>query len=68
MNYIRTVVCSVCKKTYTEPKHGLGFPGWGSLNGISLDGDDNPMLCPEHLNKVADFVDHMKQGNKNGLD
>jgi hypothetical protein len=57
---LRVVNCDVCGKIFTEEKHGEGFPGWGQFMGISLDGIDNPYLCPEHLAKVATFIDEMK--------
>lgn len=47
-----------------EENHGDGFPGWGALQGISIDSHDNPSLCPEHLAKIADFTCSLE--NKNG--
>lgn len=55
----RTVQCDIpgCDKNLEEDQFGTGFPGWGQLSGIALNGIPNPMLCPEHLHKVADAVD-----------
>ena len=61
MSVKRTVCCDICPVTYTEEKPNEGFPGWGQLIGIELDGVENPYLCPEHLKKTAEFVDNMKE-------
>ena len=57
---IRTIKCAVCGKEEREQKGQNGFPNWGSLNGIALDGEPNPTLCPEHLSMTAQFVDALK--------
>ena len=62
MSVRRTVCCDICDDMYTEKNPNDGFPGWGQFNGITLDGVDNPYLCPDHLKKAADFVDDMKEG------
>ena len=54
---LRTIQCTVCKNRYTEKQQDEGFPGWGQLMGISLNGDSNPYLCPVHLARVANFLD-----------
>lgn len=56
---LRTIKCDVCGATETEVQSNSGWPSWGSLNGVSLNGTDNPCLCPMHLARVADFVDRM---------
>lgn len=55
---LRQVHCDIpgCGKSYTEPKPGEGWAGWGSLQGIALNGIENPLLCPEHLSAVAEFT------------
>jgi len=58
---LRTVRCSICGNEYTEPKPNEGWQDWGALQGIILDGDENPMLCPTHLADVANYVDKLKQ-------
>lgn len=64
---LRTIKCDVCGATYTEERDGAGFPGWGALQGVALDGVPNPSLCPKHLQAAAQFVDDMR-GNRDGLD
>jgi len=64
----RTIKCDICEAEMVEPVDGGGWPGWGGLNGIALDGVPNPTLCPEHLAVVADFVNDLKEGRANGLD
>lgn len=59
---LRTVTCDIkgCVERYTENQSGDGFPGWGQLNGIALNGVDNPYLCPEHLHKISEFADSLE--------
>ena len=64
MAIIRTIQCAVCKTSEVEKKHGDGFHGWGSLEGIELDGEANPTLCQRHLAHVADYLDKLVQLNK----
>lgn len=56
----RIVQCDTCSAVYMEQAAGEGFPGWGQLSGVVVDGKDNPHLCPECLGKVATFVDGLK--------
>lgn len=58
---LRTMTCDIknCLSSYTEKKPGDGFPGWGQLNGICLDGNDNPCLCPDHLTRMAEYADKL---------
>lgn len=56
----RTVVCGICGIAYTEQSNGEGFPNWGQLQGIVLDGDENPYLCPQHLAFTAEGLDRLK--------
>lgn len=56
----RTAVCSVCGLEETEDNFGDGWMNWGAVNGINFNGDTNPMLCPEHLSMVANFMDKLK--------
>jgi len=61
MAIVRTIRCAVCGASHTEEKEGDGFPGWGELRGVALDGEANPTLCPHHLSEATDFIDSMKQ-------
>lgn len=62
----RTVTCDIkgCSATMQEKEFGLGFPSWGQLMGIVLNGVPNPMLCPGHLHRVADYVDSLEEIHK----
>lgn len=62
MAILQVIKCDVCGNEHREKSHGEGFKGWGMLNGITLDGIPNPALCPEHLAKVANYVDTLKNG------
>jgi len=57
---LRLIQCDVCGKDYTENAEGAGFPGWGALHGIVLDGIHNPSLCPKCLAEVACYVNKMR--------
>ena len=59
MSVYRTVTCNWpgCDYTYRESAPNVGWPGWGQLNGIILNDNENPHLCPEHLARVANFID-----------
>jgi hypothetical protein len=54
---LRTITCAICKFRATEEKPGDGWKGWGAIQGIELNGEENPSLCPDHLKLVADFAD-----------
>lgn len=60
MAMLRTVICSVCGKKETEQQHGVGWKGWVWVQGASLDGDDQIWLCPDHMVRVMNFIDEMK--------
>lgn len=64
---LRTIKCDICGESYTEERDGAGFPGWGSLQGVTLNGTANPTFCPGHLAQVADFVDSLED-DTDGLD
>lgn len=59
MSIKKTVCCDICGKEYTEKNPNDGFPNWGQIMGINLNGTDNPYVCPYHLAEVADFIDNM---------
>jgi hypothetical protein len=54
---LRTITCDVCGNSATETTPGEGWPGWGALQGIKLNGVDNPNLCPKHLAAAANALD-----------
>lgn len=58
ITFKRTVTCGVCGIEETEPSANFGFPNWGCLAGIKLNDQENPMLCPEHLTKVSNYIDN----------
>lgn len=68
MPEMRTLVCDVCREALSEPAYGEGFANWGAVQGISLDGVSNPVLCPRHLALVAGYVNRLKHGETDGLD
>lgn len=59
MAILRMIKCDIkgCLHSAVEPEPNAGWLGWGHLQGISLNGAENPLLCPEHLAAVAGFVD-----------
>lgn len=58
---VQTIKCDVCGAEYAEEVNGAGFPSWGALQGVVLDGVGNPNLCPKHLKAMAKFMDDMKK-------
>ncbi len=61
MPILRTIRCDVCGEEEKEKQPDAGFPGWGELRGIALDGAENPTLCPEDLGVAAAFIDRRKR-------
>jgi len=51
------IECVVCGKTAVEMCAGDGFMGWGALQGIALDAEINPDLCPTHLSAMAELLE-----------
>lgn len=66
MAIIRTINCGACGYSDTELEANAGFIGWGALQGIELNGEANPTLCPACLNMAADVLD--KIGVDHGMD
>lgn len=60
MTILRTIKCDVCGMTATEGEENQGWIHWGNLNGIALDGVDNPSLCRECLINIANFINALK--------
>ena len=62
MPILRTIRCSLCPTTFTEPEPNAGWQDWGQVSGIVLDGEANPCLCPDHLAQVANYINEVKHG------
>ena len=62
MPITQTIICDICGAGMTEPQPGAGFKDWGALQGVALDGVENPTLCPEDKRKLARFADDLKHG------
>ena len=65
MTIKRTISCNVCGSTAEEVSPEQGWPGWGAIHGVALNGVTNPNLCPLCLVKVMEFID---TGAGNGMD
>ena len=61
MGITRTIDCDACHVKAEEPAPNIGWNGWGALQGVELNGVQNPNLCPDCLAKVAEFIDGMVQ-------
>lgn len=59
MPILQTFKCDIrgCEAQHTESAVGDGALGWGAVQGITLGGKDNPLLCPRHLGVLAEFMD-----------
>lgn len=62
----RSMICDVCGVTEIEPKPNEGWKGWCGIQGVSLNGVDNPNLCPTCTVKVMAVIDKMV--TPNGVD
>lgn len=65
MAILRNIECDVCHATQQEQEANAGWPGWGAVQGVQLNGIPNPSLCPDCLTKVMVFIDG---GLKNVVD
>ena len=54
---IRTINCAMCNKTETEKEVNEGWIGWTCIQGVELNGEHNPNICPACTNKVMQFID-----------
>lgn len=61
MTVLRLISCDItgCEEKLLEEEPGKGWPRWGTLQGVQLNGIANPCLCPSHLEKASDFVDRL---------
>ena len=57
MAILKTIECDVCKWSLPEHTPNAGFQGWGAIQGVQLNGVDNPTLCPVCLGKVMPVID-----------
>lgn len=57
MAILKTIECDVCKFSIPEPSANAGFQGWGAIQGVQLNGIDNPTLCPFCLGRVMQVID-----------
>ena len=62
MAILRMIKCDVkgCPHSAVESEPNAGWMGWGHLHGMSLNGAENPLLCPVHLAAVAGFIDSLE--------
>lgn len=56
---LRTIVCDIpgCYNQSTERGPNDGFPGWGHIGGVELNGVETPNVCPACLAQLMEFVD-----------
>jgi hypothetical protein len=66
MTIRRQIECDIpgCTAKFIETSPGEGWTGWGALQGISLNGKDNPCLCPDHLKAAAEFTSGLDKGTQ----
>ena len=59
----RTIKCEVCKREEIEVVYGVGWPGWGRLDGV-VDGNQGEgclNLCPEDLLPVIELLEKRRK-------
>jgi rubrerythrin len=54
---IKTINCAICGKTETETEPNAGWIGWSCFQGVELNGEPNPNICPVCTGKVMTFID-----------
>jgi hypothetical protein len=61
MSVLRTIQCDMpkCSNAYQEKASNEGFPGWGSINGVMLNGITNPNCCPDCKDKIMTYIDEV---------
>jgi len=59
MSVLRTIACDWpgCDCQLTEKVYGDGHPGWAMVQGVTLNGVDNPSFCPGHKSQIMNFID-----------
>jgi len=65
---LRMIKCDICGREEREAQPNEGWPGWGALQGVALNGVNNPSICPAHLATVAEFVDSLTEDRCDGMD
>ena len=53
----RTIHCARCKVSEQEPMPNAGWKGWMILQGVELNGDTNPAICPSCTNVIMNVID-----------
>jgi hypothetical protein len=62
----RTIVCDCCGKQETEAQPGGGWVGWVSMQGVVLNGAENPNFCPTCKVTIMNFIDRLA-GKENDM-
>lgn len=60
----RIFVCDCCGATYREEPFGTGAKGWMQIQGVNLNGTDNPFFCEECVPKIMNAVDKIVDEEK----
>ncbi len=60
MAILRKAQCDICGKEEYERGPGKGWNGWIIIQGVVLDGVDNPIFCEECRDTIMGFVDGVK--------
>lgn len=53
----RTIMCDRCGSHAMEPAPNAGWSGWASIQGVRLNGVDNPNICPRCVEVVMRVID-----------
>ena len=70
----RTAICDICGYSEEEERFGVGWPGWGILNGIAAvkpeegvpltDANMTTYVCPQHMPQISDFLTKLQEDCK----
>lgn len=57
MGIERIFVCDCCKSTLREDQYGCGAVGWMQIQGVHLNGTDNPYFCDQCVPLIMNAID-----------
>lgn len=59
MGIERIFVCDCCSDVLREGEFGTGAKAWIQINGVSLNGSDNPFFCDSCKPKIMNAIDEI---------
>ena len=60
MTILRKACCDICDKEEYEKIPNSGWNGWVMIQGVVLNGVENPMFCVSCRNVIMNFIDNLE--------